>query len=215
MPAFAMKKSILLAVILFGVFSLKAYATPQIPDILIYDGKKYPIQADFLDDYFKKFPERNPKPVGSSCSAAWRGYQSTYEVVGERIYLKDVVINPCASAPVSGLNKVVPGGKRLSVDWVSGLIQSGYGDNDENPYGLEFFDAYEKHSIFEVEDGRVLEVKHFDNKGYRAFKKKQFEAFRKTAEYETRVKKILADGQGRRLTRKDADQDIQFWIFCI
>lgn len=206
-----MRKLILLVLFLCLVLSLEVRATPQIPDILIYEGKEYPIQSEFLDDYFKRFPDRHPKVGEGVCSGLWRGYQATFEVLHDRIYVKDILINVCSGTPTSQLEKVVPGGGRLSVDWVSGLIRAGYGENREDGYGLEYLDAYEKYSFFEVENGRVVEVRHFDNKGYRAFKKQQFEAFRKTGEYEPSVKRMRAGNP--KMKRKDVDWDIQFWIF--
>lgn len=206
-----MMRLILLALFLFSVLSLNGYATPQIPDILIYEGKEYPIQNELLDDYFKRFPERNPKSEDESCSALWRGYQATFEVVDGKIYLKDVATNICNNrGPSSKLKKVVPEGERLFVDWVSSLVWSGYGENTEDPYGMESLDAYEKYSFFEVDKGRVLEVRHFDNKGYREFKKKQYEAFRKTPEYEQEIKKIR--DANPRMTTEDIDANIQFWV---
>jgi hypothetical protein len=180
-------------------------------DILIYEGKEYPIQSEFLGDYFKKFPERDPKPIDDWCSALWRGYRATFEVSNGRIYPKDVVINICFGTPSSELKKVVPSGERLYIDWISGLLDSGYGENRADPYSLESLEAYEKYSLFEIDKGKILEVRHFDNKGYRLFKKKQFEAFRKTKEYDLAVKAILE--RNPKMTKSDADWNIEFSIF--
>lgn len=210
-PEVAMKKLMLPVLFLFVFLSQPVHATPQIPDILSYDGKEYPIQTDFLYEYFMRFPERNPKNDEESCSALWRGYRSTFEVSNGRIYLKDIVGNICFGTPASQLKKVVPGGGRLFVDWVSDLVHAGYGENNEDPYGLESLDAYEKYSFFEVEKGQVLAVRHFDNKGYRRFKKRQFEAFRKRTEYEPIVKEILT--RNPKMKRGDADANIQLRIF--
>lgn len=206
-----MKNFLLFALLLFLGLSLKVHATPQIPDVLIYEGKEYPVQTDFLHDYFKRFPERNPKDDSLGCSANWRGYQATFEVLEGGIYLKDVAINVCMGPPTSQLKKVVPGGERLFVDWVSGLIHSGYGENHEDLYGLASLDAYEKYAFFEVEKGKILEARHFDNKNYRAFKKNQFKAFQRTPEYETSVKKMLTDYP--KMKREDVDANIELWIF--
>lgn len=202
-------RSILIALFVFSVLSLNGYATPQIPDILIYEGKEYPVQTEFLGEYFKKYPERNPKREDESCSALWRGYQASFEVVEGKIYLKDVAINVCFGPRTSQLKKVVPDGERLFVDWVSYLVWSGYGGNSEDPYSLESLDAYEKYSFFEVDKGRVLEVRHFDNKGYREFKKKQYEAFRQTPEYEQMIKEMLEANP--KATRESVESSIEFW----
>ena len=199
-------------VILFLLSSVvAALATPQIPDILVFKGKEYPIQSEFLRDYFKKFPERDPKHEDGSCSALWRGYQAKFEVAKDRIYLKDVVINVCFGTPTSVLKKVVPSGETLYIDWISDLADSGYDKNSEDPYSLESLDAFEKYSFFEIDKGKILEVRHFDNKGYRLFKKKQFEAYKKTKEYDLEVKEMLE--RNPKMKRSDADWNIEFWIF--
>lgn len=205
-----MIRSTLFVLLLLSILFLNAYATPQIPDILIYEGKEYPIQSEFLEDYFKKYPERNPKREDEVCSALWRGYKATFEVVEAKIYLKDIVGNVCYDHSASELRKVVPGRERLFVDWISALVWSGHGENPENPYRLEYLNTYEKYSFFEVDKGRVREVRHFDNKGYRTFKKKQFEAFRKTAEFKRAIKEML--GAYPNMKREEVEASIQLWI---
>lgn len=202
----------LLKIILFVICAATtAFATPQIPDILVYEGKEYPIQTEFLHEYFTKFPERNPKPKEDGCSANWRGYRATFEMAQNKIYLRDIGINVCFGPTTSALKKVVPDGKPLFIGWVTDLIDSGYGDNQEDPYSLQSLDAFENYSFFQVENGMILEVRHFDNKGYKAFKKKQFEAYKKTKEYESRAKKTLEENQ--RMNMVDVDADILMWIF--
>lgn len=99
-------------------------ATPQFPEILIYEGKEYPIQNDLLENYFDKFAERNPKKEDERCSALWRGNRATYEVLERRIFLKDVHTGVCQRNEESQLKKVVPHGERLAIDWYSGLLVS-------------------------------------------------------------------------------------------
>ena len=186
-----------------------ALATPQIPDILIYEGKEYPIYNDILRHYFVKFPERNPKKEDEVCSALWRGYRSTFEVSDGTVYLKDVFTNVCFGTPVSELKRVSPEGKRLAADWYSGLIPAFYGDNKIDAYSLEFLDAFDKYSLFEVDHGKLREVRHFDNQGYRKFKKLQFQAYKATEDYREHLKQ----SSGQLPFDKEAfDNDAEFWI---
>lgn len=197
--------------VLLSTTVIQILATPQILDILVYDGQEYPIRYAMLEPYFNKFPERNPKNEDWSCSALWRGYQAKFEVLERKIYFRELLSNSCFQAEVSQLKKVVPDGKPLFIDWITDLIQSGYGENMEDPYGIASLDAYEKYSLFEVDKGIIKEVRHFDNSGYRAFKKKQFVAFKKTSQYAETVKKMLSDNP--RMNRNDADSNIELWIF--
>lgn len=204
-----MRSRILFSAVFLLVGIVAAKATPQIPDTLIYKGEEYPIQNDLLYDYFVKFPERNPKKEEERCSALWRGYRSTYEVSDGRIFLKDIVTGVCGRSDASELKKVVPTGGRLAIDWFSGLLLAFYGQNLANPYSLEALDSYEKYSFFQVNNGLVEEVRHFDNKGYRRFKKLQFEAFKKTKEYEDAVKQMTANGNSDRVV---IDTSLETWI---
>jgi len=207
-----MGTTIVRAMLVIFFASVSAFATPQIPDILVYEGREYPIRAEILDDYFKRFPQRNPKPADDWCSALWRGYLARFETVDGRIFLKDIFINVCSSSSsTSALEKVVPNGERLFVDWYSDLLDSGYGENAEDPYSLESFEAYENYTFFEVEKGTIRKVKHFNNKEYRTFKKRQFEAYKKTKDYASTSRKMLEDRP--RMTKSDVETYIQDSIF--
>jgi len=209
-----MLKEFVTLIFLLSFTVLTAFATPQIPDLVIYGGKEYPIwNEDLLYDYFKRFPDRNPKSESPDdrCSALWRGYRATFEISHNTLYLKDITVHVCFGTPSSELEKVVPSREKLAIEWYTGLLYGGYGGNDLDPYSIESMDAFEKYSFFEIEDGKFKEVRHFDNKQYRAFKKNQFVAFKKTKEYMKNVSQMLADD--KRFTKKDADANIQQWIF--
>lgn len=198
------------ASILLIASALILRATPQIPDTLIYEGREYPIQNELLGTYFAKFPERNPKIEDERCSALWRGYRSVYEVTNRQIYLKDLFTGVCQNSEVSQLKRVLPSGERLAVDWFTGLLVSFDGNNDANPYSLESLDAWEKYSFFQVNNGIIEEVRHFDNKGYRKFKKLQFEAYKKTPDYADGVKKAMSNAK---FDRTAHDLSVETWIF--
>ena len=206
-----MKLRIILVTLFILLGFTAAFATPQIPDVLVYEGKEYPIHGGFLSDYFKRFPERNPKSDDESCSALWQGFRATFGEDKGRIYLNDIEINVCFGTPTSGLKKAVPNGERLYIDWVSDLCVSAYGKNDEDTYSIESREAYEKYSLFEIDKGRVVEVRHFDNKGYRLFKKKQFDAYKATKDYDGELKAMLE--RNPTMSKSDADWNIEFSIF--
>lgn len=210
----SMKARSILLLLLLLLSTVASIASPQIPDILIYNGKQYEIRFGFLDEYFKTFPKRKPKAKGPWCSGLHRGYQATFEVVNENVLLKDVRINICSGLPViSVLKKVVPDGKQLFIDWASDLMVSGYGENLEDPYAGDepFNSAYENYTLFEIDKGNVVEVRHFDNKGFRLLKTKQFEAFKKTADYDVALKRTLA--RDSKMSKSKADESIERWVF--
>lgn len=191
-----------------------SYATWQRPDILVYQGKAYNIYDGPLETYFKKFPDRKPT-VCERNSGLWRGYIAEIEVIGVELILKDVKI-PITNSPEpecqkeSVLSRVVPDGKPLKLDWMSQIIVSMNGRNDGNSYSLSFLDTFETYSLFEVDKGNLKKALHFNNKEFHAFKKGQFEAFKKTKEYNNEIERMMADGK---LRKSDADANIKLWIF--
>ena len=206
-----MSVRILLIVLLIILGSSFVFATPQRPDILIYEGKEYPIyNGDLLRDYFIKFPERNPMDKVHWCSDLWRGYSSVFEVSDGRIYLKDIFTGDCVTR-ISQLKKVVPDGKPLAMDEYSGVLLAFYRQQDDvdNPYSLDFYDAFEKYSIFEVTKGTIDEVRHFDKKAWLEFRKRQVQSFKKTPEYEVEFKRRTAQTRG---DNASVDADIEFFV---
>ncbi len=199
-----------LKVVLFVFLSVSAVsATWQIPDVLIYEGKEYSIYDEILEPYFKKYPERNPKDEDSMCSGNWRGYKAIYEISNGELKLKDIFKNACSGSVKSELLKVVPDGKPLKIDWYSGVLTSMDGENRGDSYSLEFINTFEEYSFFEIEMGQFKVAKHFDNKGFHAFRKEQFEKYKRTSEFREQIKRMTADG---RKTVKDAEEDIELWL---
>src|SRR5215207_743338 len=105
--------------------AILAFATPQIPDILIYQGKEYPIQQELLGEYFKKHPERKIE-TDWHCSALWRGYVASFEVVDDELVLKGMTTGNCDTPRPVELKSIVLSGGPLKIDWLTGLLLSSY-----------------------------------------------------------------------------------------
>ncbi len=202
------KNSMKVAMFLF-LFASAAFATWQIPDVVIYEGKEYSIFNDILTPYFKKYPERDPKDEDYFCSASWRGYKALFEISNRELKLKDIFKNPCERSTVSALKQVVPDGKPLVIDWYSGVVVSMDGENSGDSYDMEFINTFEAYSFFELENGRLTQVKHFDNKGFRQFRKEQFEKYKETSDYQEEIKRRTANG---RQSIEAASESIEFWL---
>jgi hypothetical protein len=185
------------------------FATWQIPDVLIYEGKEYSLFDELLEPYFKKYPERNPKDEDKRCSANWRGYKAVFEVSNGEIVLKDVYEDACSRSTVSQMTKAVPDGKPLKIDWYSGVLASMNGKNRGDSYSVGFLYSFEKYSLFEIDKGRLTAAKHFDKKGFHDFRTVQFEKFKKTEEFQESLKKMTADGK---LSIEDAEESIRIWF---
>lgn len=182
-------------------------ATIQLPNRILFQSQTYATNFDPLDDYLRKYPERKPKINGSS-GDLWRGYLATYEIVDDVLILKDVEIDSGFKQKDDGLyyrgwksvlSDVVPGNKKLKIEWYTGLIVLGYGEVTYEEY--DFLQTFEKYVILEVSEGRFLTSKKFGKNEFVAFRHRQFAAFKKTDEYRKLVGKMRIDG------RKDADID--------
>lgn len=206
-----MKRKALLILSLFLFVTTLAFATPQLPNTLILEGKEYPIHDNIMEEYFSQFPERNPKNDDEPCSGLWRGYRSVFGVADGRVFLKDIFINACFGEPESVLKKVVPDGSRLFADWYTAVVPAWYGENRKDPYSLESLDAWEKYSFFEIIKGKLVDHRHFTNSQYRSYKRRQFAAYKKSDEYKKELKRRMASG---RSTKDEVDRNIEsFLIF--
>jgi hypothetical protein len=203
-----MLQRFLLVIVCSFSAALVVEATPQIPDVLVYKGAEYPIHNDPLADYFKRYPERKPESDWV-CSALWRGYVATFEIVDGSLVLKDIVADAC-NTPKPVLEKVVPDRKRLVIDWYTGILISMHGRNDADPYGLKWLESAEKYSLFEIDAGRLGGVKHLDNSGFHNFRRRQFAAYKETAEYKQELKKLT---ENDRMSVSNADANMITWLF--
>jgi len=190
-----LKRPVFFIAIIFVFGLTSAYATWQQPDILIYKGATYNIYTEPMEAFFKAHPGRRP-PVCETNSGLWRGYVATMMVVNDELTLKDITIPATPNSLEAGcqkesaLEKVAPDGKPLKIDWISGLLLSMDGRNDGDSYSFEFLETFESYSAFEFDSGNLRKAKHFTNKEYKSFRLRQFNAFKKTADYQKLVKEV-------------------------
>lgn len=98
-------KAILIFSLLVFSCANQISATPQRPNILLYEGKEYPLLTDPLESYFEKFPDRNPKRPGEQHGSLYRGYMATFEIDAGQLFLKEITIGFSSQ---SALAKVSP-----------------------------------------------------------------------------------------------------------
>lgn len=196
-------------IILIGfILSIDVFATFQTPDKFSYEGKEYQTNMEdhcfpkfFMEPYFKKHPKKRPRS-GLMTTALYRGYVATYEIKNLLLVLKDVGILTSADAKSSKWesvkNKVVTDGKDLVIDWFTGVIVLRYSDeliDGVKPRSRALYKETDIEAILlQIEKGKLIRVRKFAVRKYSEFKKKQFEAFKKTKEYEILVEKMLKDG---------------------
>lgn len=193
-----MKRLLLLTFTILNVVS--AMATAQFPDKLIYKGKEYALHSNPLEDYFDKNPYKRPKG-GMVSTALWRGYVASFEFIDSQLYVKDIQIEVRDSGSresyktkwKSVLKEVFPGDERIKTDWVTGILVIPYGKL-VNYVHMGYGSTYEKYILLEIGNGDLKKEKKYNYKEYEKFKDRQFEAFKKTEEYQKLKTDLMRDG---------------------
>lgn len=177
----------MLRIIFFFVsvlFSVHVFATAQVPDYLIYKGKKLRLDVNPLEELFLKKKELRPEIVTIS-SSNWRGYIATFSIKERFLTVTDITINQGESV----LLKVFPNEPDRKVDWFSGLLviplgkQTGY-------VHLSYASQYQKYLLIRVKNGLVLESSEMKLEEYLDYKVLQFEKFKLTSEYKALYKEL-------------------------
>ena len=198
-------KNILFIFGLIVILNLPVSGTIQMADKIIYNGKVYLLRGKSvidsfypMEDYFNKYPDKRPKVEGAT-TRLWRKYVATYEIKDNQLYLKDIEILDDIELK-SVLNEIFPNQELLKIDWLTGLLA--IPDGNSNGNGVS-----ERYIILEINEGNFMREKqiilnkdeNFMNESlygndteYKLFKKKQFEVFKKTDEYQKAIARIKA-----------------------
>jgi len=127
--------------------------TAQSTEKLIYKGKNYSMCTQPLDDYFNicniKF---EPKII---CSALWRGYIGSWEIINDRLYLTGIQGNTHNYGKLK-LTTFFPNfSERVFAHWYSGVIRLPVGKMLEYEH-VGYGSTYEKDILIEVSKGVVI-----------------------------------------------------------
>lgn len=159
------------------VFALPCYvfATAQMPEILVLDGKKEEMISTPLEVYFKSGHER---PVvmrlGISSSGLWREYIGTWEVKGDELYLTSLHKPDYDSDDRTKVGEVFPlttvfadAKGPVKASWYSGVLRVRRGEMLRYVH-MGFASVYSKTLYLTVKEGRVIARREVDNKQYGA-----------------------------------------------
>ncbi|WP_051697793.1 hypothetical protein [Prevotella sp. 10(H)] len=178
-------KRILNILFLLVIGCIYVYSTPQEPDILIYNGKKYYLNNFYLEEFFADNPEKRPN-FESRWTSLWRGYVATFEIENNELFLTKIEIDVyLEDAKKNILNEVFPDSKKVKLDWFTGIL---WGGNDNKKRHLSF--EYDNYCIFEIDKGNIVKEKNLSKKDYYKFKKQQIKAFEKTDEYNKCIESV-------------------------
>lgn len=192
-----MKK--LTIVFFFLLLAFNAFSTAQIPDRIIYKDTIYSLHTNPLNEFFKKNPDKKPKPSMMS-SALWRGYVATFEIINNQLILKDIEIKESASFEEmikedyeekwrSVLNEVFPNQDTVKMDWYSGVLVIPYGKRKQYIH-MGYASLFSNYILLEINNGELKEEKEMDGEEYQKFRKDYYEAYKKTEEYKKLMERI-------------------------
>ena len=132
------KKYIFWLILFFNCFII--YATIQRNDYLIYNGVKYYIDENPMEEYFLSYPSKRPK-TNTISSDLWRGYIATFEIINNELWVTKIEIITRTNRNTGDhilrnvINRIFNGKNKIKVEWYSGLLglsKSRYSNLNEN-----------------------------------------------------------------------------------
>jgi hypothetical protein len=150
-------------------FSLKSLGTAQAPDKLIYNGDTLSIFSNPLEqlpDIEKLRVKLFGDKEGCSSTACWRGYEATWEIVGNELYLIGIYSCCLRKDKIQADLKRLFGEKyingKVKADWVTADILSPQGKLIHYIH-MGYGSLYEREVVFEIENGQLQGTIIYDN----------------------------------------------------
>jgi hypothetical protein len=186
-----------LTIILTLFWGLTIFATPQIPDKIIYKGKEFNLlYLNLLESYFIKHPNKRPQRDGDDfvhSTGLHRGYIATFKIENNQLFLKDIGVHRYDSSNEYDLkekyksvfNEVFPNRKNIKIDWFTGILVLPNGEYIGHLHGgYGSVASYEKYILLELHNGNLKKEIHLEFNEYEKYKEKQLQLFKQTEEYE-------------------------------
>jgi len=154
------------------------FASPQMPDYIIYKKDTIPTYNLILEDYLQKQDSTNVEKLfglnfrdGASLNC-WRSYQAIFQIDDAGLFLVDIIncgerstgkIDKDASIKkmksIFGKNVV---DSRVYADWFSGDISFPLNNNVLRWDGV-FYKIYKNETLIKIANGKVLKVENIEN----------------------------------------------------
>ncbi len=139
--------------------------TAQFGERLNYDGQEMSMCTEPLGDYFA-LGGVNPgfgQEWPLDCTALWRGYIGTWEVLGDRLYLVAIHKLVLNGPGTNFLETVFPGyPDRVFAHWYSGTLRIPQGNTLKYVH-MGYQSTYERDMLIDVERGVIGEVRIREN----------------------------------------------------
>ncbi len=139
--------------------------TAQFGENLLYQGRDVPMYTNPLSDYFEMTGIR--PQFKENCTALWRGYIGTWEIVDNRMYLIDIngTLEDDTDVSLATIFPEFP--SRVFAHWYSGTIRIPRGDRIEYVH-MGYGSTYEMDLLLDVEKGVVVDTRVRSNRTERS-----------------------------------------------
>lgn len=130
--------------------------TAQFPESLIYEGQALAMCSTPLSDYFRL--TRHHPPFSMNCTALWRGYVGSWEVVDKRLYLVGISGSYEDGQTVT-LESIFPGySDRVFAHWFNGQVRIPQGKLLAYRH-MGFGSQYERDLLIDFDRGVVTQTR--------------------------------------------------------
>jgi len=143
-----------------GALCGNAAATAQIPDEILIDGRVGILFSEPLENYLRvpgNFARLKPFLTEGRCSASWRGYRATWQVVGPKLYLAALATDPCTNPKQVPLEQIFPvTNVPVHAVWYSGSLVIPLGERQKYVH-MGYDSVYERYIVLQVVNGEIAE----------------------------------------------------------
>lgn len=170
-----------LFVFLLTFYALKSFASPQLPDYIIFKGDTIATYTLILEQYFQKQDKAKQAKLfglsfrdGASLNC-WRGYQAIYKVENDSLFLVDIIY--CGERRSGKIDKAASAEKmktifddkfsndRVYINWFSGDMKFPL-TNKVLRWDSVFYTIYEREKVISISNGKVLAMDDVENYVY-------------------------------------------------
>jgi hypothetical protein len=168
----------LISILILVITPLSLFASPQMPDYIIYKKDTIATYNLILENYLQKQDSTKTDKLfglnfrnGSSLNC-WRGYQAIYKIENDSLFLVDIINcgelrnkkidKPQSSEKVKSIFKEKFKNGKVYINWFDGYINFPLTNNVLRWDGV-FYKIFEKERILNIENGIVNKVEDVEN----------------------------------------------------
>lgn len=167
-----------LFIVFLTLSSLQLFASPQLPDYLIFKGDTLVTYNLLIEQYFQLQAKPDEGKLfelsfrhGSSFNC-WRGYQAIYKIENDSLFLVDII--HCGERKNGKIDKAASVEKmkeifrdkflnnRVYINWFSGDMKFPLSNKVLRWDGV-FYTIYEREKVITISSGRILKTEDVEN----------------------------------------------------